>query len=93
MRETPEKGAAATAGEKASGAVARMWVGPIGERDGRRFTRGHKRQSLRPALGPYSIEKITVTAERKMIGGKILHLDVRFVLDQNVYTYQSYITT
>jgi len=39
VRETSEKGAAATAGEKASGAVARMWVGPIGERDGRRFTR------------------------------------------------------
>jgi len=64
VQETSEKGAAATAGEKASGAVARMWVGPIGERDGRRFTRGHERQSLRPALGPYSIEKLIVTVER-----------------------------
>jgi len=66
VRKTSEKGAAATAGEKASGAVARMWVGPIGERDGRRFTRDYKRQSLRPALGPYSIEKIIiVVAERR----------------------------
>jgi len=48
-----KKGRRRRRGEKASsGAVTRMWVEPIGERDGRRFTRGHERQSLRPALRP-----------------------------------------